>query len=53
MALGDWSLQENPETGEKTAVEIQTESKGNGKYFDKNDSHIIAYGEMTCGEKCR
>lgn len=50
VALGDWSLQENPETGEKTAVEIQTESKGNGKYFDKNDSHIIAYGEMTCGE---
>lgn len=50
VALGDWSLQENPDTGEKTAVEIQTDSKGNGKYFDKNDSHIIAYGEMTCGE---
>lgn len=50
VALGDWSLQENPETGERTAVEIETESKGNGRYFDKNDSHIIAYGEMTCGE---
>ena len=22
----------------------------NGQYFDKNDPHIIAYGEMTCGE---
>ena len=50
VALGDWELQENPNSGEKTAVEVQTDDKGTGKYFDKNDSHIIAYGEMTCGE---
>ena len=50
VALGDWELQENPNSGEKTAVEVQTDDKGAGKYFDKNDSHIIAYGEMTCGE---
>lgn len=50
VALGDWELQENPNSGEKTAVEVQTDDKGTGKYFDRNDSHIIAYGEMTCGE---
>lgn len=49
VALGDWELQENPESGEKTAVEIRTDDKGTGQYFDKNDSHVIAYGEMTCG----
>lgn len=51
VALGDWNLQENVETGVRTAVEVRTDKGGNnGQYFDKNDPHIIAYGEMTCGE---
>lgn len=50
VALGDWELSLNAETGQKTAVEIQTDNNNNGKYFDKNDSHVIAYGEMICGE---
>ena len=49
VALGDWELTQNAETGQKTAVEIRTDNN-NGKYFDKNDPHVIAYGEMTCGE---
>lgn len=39
VALGDWN----------EPVEIRTNPK-NAKYFDKNDSKIIAYGEMNCGE---
>lgn len=27
VALGDWELQENPNSGEKTAVEVQTDDK--------------------------
>ena len=50
VALGDWELTQNAETGQKTAVEIRTDNNNNGKYFDKNDPHVIAYGEMTCGE---
>lgn len=50
VALGDWKLTQNAETGQKTAVEIRTDNNNNGKYFDKNDPHVIAYGEMTCGE---
>lgn len=52
MALGDWELSSaNSETGQFTAVEILTDNaNNNGTYFDKNDSHIIAYGEMVCGE---
>lgn len=50
VALGDWDLQTNAESGAKTAVEVETENNGNGRYFDKNDSHVIAYGEMVCGE---
>ena len=50
VALGDWELTQNAETGQKTAVEIRTDNDNNGKYFDKNDPHVIAYGEMTCGE---
>lgn len=50
VALGDWELSLNAETGQKTAVEIQTDNNNKGKYFDKNDPHVIAYGEMTCGE---
>lgn len=49
-ALGDWDLQTNAESGAKTAVEVETENNGNGRYFDKNDPHVIAYGEMVCGE---
>lgn len=50
VALGDWELTQNAETGQKTAVEIRTDNNNNGKYFGKNDPHVIAYGEMTCGE---
>ena len=52
VALGDWELSSaNSETGQFTAVEILTDNaNNNGTYFDKNDSHIIAYGEMVCGE---
>lgn len=39
VAVGDWD----------EPVEIRTK-KSNAKYFDKNDKHVIAYGEMTCGE---
>ena len=38
MALGDWS----------EPMEIRTNPK-NAKYFDKNDSRIIAYGEFNSG----
>ena len=52
VALGDWELTQNAETGQKTAVEIRTDyNNNNGKYFkEKDDPHVIAYGEMTCGE---
>lgn len=52
VALGDWELSSaNSPNGQFTAVEILTENReNNGKYFDKNDPHIIAYGEMACGE---
>lgn len=50
VALGDWELSLNAETGQKTAVEVETDNNNEGKYFDKNDPHVIAYGEMTCGE---
>ncbi len=39
IALGDWDK----------PVEIRTKPS-NQKLFDKNDSHIIAYAEMNCGE---
>ena len=39
VAVGDWD----------EPVEIRTK-KSNAKYFDKNDKHVIAYGEMTCAE---
>ena len=39
IALGDWN----------EPVEIRT-NPSNPKYFDKNDPHVIAYGEMTCGK---
>lgn len=50
VALGDWELSLNAETGQKTAVEVETDNNNEGKYFDKNDPHVIAYGEMICGE---
>lgn len=50
VALGDWELSQNAETGQKTAVEVETDNNNEGKYFDKNDPHVIAYGEMICGE---
>lgn len=39
VAVGDWD----------EPVEIRTKPS-NSKYFDSNDSHVIAYGEMNCGE---
>ena len=52
VALGDWKLSSaNSETGQFTAVEILTdEAENKGTYFDKNDPHVIAYGEMVCGD---
>lgn len=38
IAIGDWDM----------PVEIRTNPK-NAKYFDKNDSHIIAYAEFNSG----